>query len=72
MTTAQEPFSHHAAGIDSPRAPTPPAAHHADLEALLAENKQLRDLVVKLSEILIRNVLDRSPPAVPPVPARRG
>jgi hypothetical protein len=72
MTTAQAPVNHHAAPIDSLRASTPPATHHADLEALLAENKQLRELVVKLSEILIRNVLDRSPPTSPPVRARKG
>jgi hypothetical protein len=30
-----------------------------DLDELLAENKQLRELVVQLSEIVVRNVLDR-------------
>jgi hypothetical protein len=30
-----------------------------DLDALLEENKQLRELVVQLSEIVVRNVLDR-------------
>jgi hypothetical protein len=29
------------------------------MDALLAENKQLRELVVQLSEIVVRNVLDR-------------
>jgi hypothetical protein len=35
---------------------------HLDLEALRAENQQLRDLVVRLSEIVVRNVLDRKGP----------
>lgn len=30
-----------------------------DLDAIIAENKQLRELVVQLSEIVVRNVLDR-------------
>jgi hypothetical protein len=30
-----------------------------NLNALLEENKQLRELVVQLSEIVVRNVLDR-------------
>jgi hypothetical protein len=30
-----------------------------DLDAILEENKQLRELVVQLSEIVVRNVLDR-------------
>jgi hypothetical protein len=33
--------------------------NHLNLDALLAENKQLRELVVQLSEIVVRNVLDR-------------
>jgi hypothetical protein len=36
-----------------------PDANHLDMDALLAENKQLRELVVQLSEIVVRNVLDR-------------
>jgi hypothetical protein len=32
---------------------------HLDLDALREENKQLRELVVQLSEIVVRNVLDR-------------
>jgi hypothetical protein len=36
-----------------------------DLDALRAENRQLRELVVQLSEIVVRNVLDRKgPPGV--------
>ena len=31
-----------------------------ELDELLAENKQLRELVVQLSEIVVRNVLDRN------------
>lgn len=39
--------------------------NHKDLDALRAENRQLRELVVQLSEIVLRNVLDRKgPPAV--------
>jgi hypothetical protein len=34
-------------------------ANHLELDALLEENKQLRELVVQLSEIVVRNVLDR-------------
>jgi hypothetical protein len=30
-----------------------------DLDAIIAENKQLRELVVQLSEIVVRNVLER-------------
>jgi hypothetical protein len=33
--------------------------NHPDLDAIIAENKQLRELVVQLSEIVVRNVLDR-------------
>jgi len=36
-----------------------PDANRLDLDAVLAENKQLRELVVQLSEIVVRNVLDR-------------
>ena len=32
---------------------------HSNLDAVLEENKQLRELVVQLSEIVVRNVLDR-------------
>jgi hypothetical protein len=34
-------------------------ATYLDLDELLEENKQLRELVVHLSEIVVRNVLDR-------------
>ena len=36
----------------------------SDLDAPLEENKQLRELVVQLSEIVVRNFLDR--PLLPP------
>jgi hypothetical protein len=39
--------------------PTRPDASCPDLDAILEENKQLRELVVQLSEIVVRNVLDR-------------
>jgi hypothetical protein len=38
---------------------TRPDAKYLDLDALRAENKQLRELVVQLSKIVVRNVLDR-------------
>jgi hypothetical protein len=38
--------------------------NHPALDALLEENKQLRELIVQLSEIVVRNVLDR--PLLPP------
>jgi hypothetical protein len=40
-------------------APTRPDVKYPDLDAILEENKQLRELVVQLSEIVVRNVLDR-------------
>jgi hypothetical protein len=36
-----------------------PDINHLNLNALLEENKHLRELVVQLSEIVVRNVLDR-------------
>jgi hypothetical protein len=39
--------------------PRRPDVNHPDLDAIIAENKQLRELVVQLSEIVVRNVLDR-------------
>jgi hypothetical protein len=39
--------------------PPRPDVNHPDLDAIIAENKQLRELVVQLSEIVVRNVLDR-------------
>lgn len=61
MTTARAP-------IDSSRLGLPPTnMNHPELDALLEENKQLRELVVQLSEIVVRNVLDRSP-LLPPRP----
>jgi hypothetical protein len=36
--------------------------NHKDLDALRAENRQLRELIVQLSEIVVRNVLDRKGP----------
>jgi hypothetical protein len=44
--------------------------NHLDFNALLEENKQLRELVVQLSEIVVRNVLDRSPGLPPPARER--
>jgi hypothetical protein len=43
--------------IDSPS--PRPQVKHLDLDALREENKQLRELVVQLSEIVVRNVLER-------------
>jgi hypothetical protein len=68
MTTARAPIDQRAARIDSSRLGLPPTdMNHPDLDALLEENKQLRELVVQLSEIVVRNVLDRSP-RLPPRP----
>ena len=62
MTTAQAPIDQRAARIDTSRLGSPRIGmNHPDLDALLEENKQLRELVVQLSEIVVRNVLDRSP-----------
>jgi hypothetical protein len=33
--------------------------NHLDVDALREENKQLRELVVQLSEIVVRNALER-------------
>lgn len=38
---------------------SPPDINHPDLDALRAENEQLRELVVQLSEIVVRRALDR-------------
>jgi len=71
MTTAQAPIGQRGARIDSSRLGSPPTGmNHPDLDALLEENKQLRELVVQLSEIVVRNVLDRSP--LPPPHAAEG
>lgn len=38
--------------------PSPrPHVRHFDVDALVEENKQLRELVVQLSEIVVKNVL---------------
>jgi hypothetical protein len=42
-------------GQASPR----PDMNRLDLDELRAENKQLRELVVQLSEIVVRSVLER-------------
>ena len=39
--------------------PARPHVNHFDLNALREENKQLRELVVQLSAIVVRSVLDR-------------
>jgi len=44
---------------DRQRVSARPDANGRDLDAILEENKQLRELVVQLSEIVVRNVLDR-------------
>lgn len=78
MRPAHAPIGYGTARIDSPRLDSPRldstklGMDHLDLDALLEENKQLRELVVQLSEIVVRNVLDRnSLPFLPP-PAREG
>jgi hypothetical protein len=71
MTITQPPTSHRAGRLDLPRGRTPAGVDQADLDQLLEENKQLRALVAKLSEIVLRNVLDRTLPALPPSRAGR-
>jgi hypothetical protein len=39
--------------------PARPGVNDPNLDAILEENKQLRELVVQLSEIVVRSVLDR-------------
>jgi hypothetical protein len=59
------PIGQSAARIDSSRLGLPRMdMNHPALDALLEENKQLRELIVQLSEIVVRNVLDR--PLLPP------
>jgi hypothetical protein len=43
-------------GVSPPRRPD---VDCPDLDAIIEENKQLRELVVQLSKIVVRNVLDR-------------
>jgi hypothetical protein len=57
MGSMHSPNGHRHRELDA-RA-TRPDAVPLDMDALLAENKQLRELVVQLSEIVVRNVLDR-------------
>ena len=42
------------------RGPTKPYGEHADTEALRKENAQLRELVVQLSKLVIKKVVDQS------------
>jgi hypothetical protein len=50
-------------GLDSDRrgnsASIPNPVGHLDVDALREENKQLRELVIQLSKLVIRNVVDR-------------
>lgn len=71
MTITQPPSIDRAGPLDLPPTRTPAGLDQADLDQLLEENKQLRALVVKLSEIVLRDVLDRSLPALPPSRAGR-
>jgi hypothetical protein len=57
MGNAHLPNGRQGGQIDSP-APRP-HVHHFDVDALVRENKQLRELVVQLSEIVVKNVLNR-------------
>jgi hypothetical protein len=41
------------------RGPTKPYGEHADIDALREENAQLRELVIHLSKLVIKNVVDR-------------
>jgi hypothetical protein len=51
------PNRHRHRSLDS--SATRPDANSLELDALLEENKQLREFVVQLSEIVLRSVLDR-------------
>jgi hypothetical protein len=42
------------------RGPTQPYGEHADTEALRKENAQLRELVIQLSKLVIKKVVDQS------------
>jgi hypothetical protein len=57
MASVHPSNGHRDRQIDSPS--LRPDVNHLNLNALLEENKQLRELVVQLSEIVVRNVLDR-------------
>jgi hypothetical protein len=57
MGNAHAPNGHRDNLIGSP-APRP-HVRHFDVDALVRENKQLRELVVQLSEIVVKNVLNR-------------
>lgn len=50
--------SFRAAAIDT--RPLQRTIDHPSVDALIEENKQLRELVVQLSKIVVRNVLNRS------------
>jgi hypothetical protein len=56
MASVHAPNGRRDGGIDTP---SPRPQDHFDLDALREENKQLRELVVQLSEIVVRNVLER-------------
>lgn len=62
MATAQAPNRDRVPRSDSRR------LGMTELDALQAENKELRELVVRLSEIVVRNVLDRKPDGLAPRP----
>jgi hypothetical protein len=57
MGSVQAPIGPRDGQIESP--PTRPQLNHFEVDALRQENKQLRELVVQLSEIVVRNVLER-------------
>ena len=57
MASVHLPNAHRDRGLD--QLSHRPDRNRLDLDALREENKQLRELVVKLSEIVVRNVLDR-------------
>lgn len=57
MASVHLPNAHRDRGLDQPS--HRPDTRCLDLDALREENEQLRELVVQLSEIVVRNVLDR-------------
>lgn len=57
MASVRLPNAHRDRGLDRP--PHRSDMRRLDTDALREENKQLRELVVQLSQIVVRNVLER-------------
>jgi hypothetical protein len=57
MASTHSPISYRHRQLDSLSSRSD--VDHLNLDAVLEENKQLRELVVQLAEIVVRNVLER-------------